>query len=177
MEAMGTRRPILNARGIMALAPALVGAFTWANAAGCASRAGGPRGGGGAFVCKERRAAYQVTGSMLGPTFSVRMFCDGDRPMVEEIRTDERGVEAKRGSAVSADAWETAWRQVQATGWRFLKDCNVVEMDDKAPFWVFEIGDSDRSVSITCKTLSPPFPYDSLKNALDELRTLLDAGE
>jgi hypothetical protein len=156
-----------------AMACALAAALT----AGCGGAQKRRGGGGLGFECDERRAAYQVTGSFKGPAYGVRLFCDGNVPMVEEIRTGDDGVEQKRGAAIDVDAWEKAWAAVEDTGWRMLEDCRSLDMDPKAPFWVFEIGDAEKSVSVTCKSTELPFPYDTLQHTLDDARGELPVQE
>jgi hypothetical protein len=161
----------------------MVGCVTLAGA-GCAffggsdpkrGRSGG--GAGEAFECNERRAAYQVSGGMMGAEYGVRMTCDGNVPRVEEARTNSKGEEKKRSGRISVDAWEKTWGDIEQTGWRNVGDCDNPDKKDKDPFYVFEIGDSDKSISVTCKAKQVPFPHDTWKNAIDEALAELPVDE
>jgi hypothetical protein len=130
-----------------------------------------------AFECKGRRASYHVQGGIMGASYDVRLFCDGNQPLAEETRVGKGGVEEKRGARISADTWEAVWKDIEDTGWRMVTDCKAVDMDEKSPFWVFEVGDEDKQISVTCKTATLPYPFDALQNALDKARAELPVKE
>jgi hypothetical protein len=141
---------------------------------GCGGKQRTGRGGGDdetPFQCNDRRAAYNVTGTVMGAAYGVRLYCDGDMPMVEEVRTNDKGVETQRGARIDTDAWEEVWSDLEHTGWRNVGDCKDDEdADEKTPFWVVEVGDGDNAISVTCKAKQLPFPFDTMVMALDKGR-------
>jgi hypothetical protein len=142
---------------------------------GAPKRGGG--GGGEAFECKGRHATYVVTGSIIAAEAGVKMSCAGNVPYVEEYRIDDKGVEQKRGARVDAGAWESAWSDLEHAGWRMLGDCDNPAVSPKDPFYVFEIADEDKQISVTCKGTTLPFPHDTLLLALDKAKSELPVSE
>ena len=140
---------------------------------------GAPRRGGGrsaAFKCDGRHATYVVTGAITAPEAGVKMSCEGDVPMVEEYRLFD-GREERRSGRVSADEWEDIWRDFEQGGWRMVEDCKNPQAGKKDPFYVFEISDEDKQISVTCKGKDLPYPHDTFRNALDRAVSELPADE
>jgi hypothetical protein len=127
-----------------------------------------------AFKCEGRHAAYVVTGGIAAAEAGVRMSCDGDVPMVEEYRDQE-----KRSGRIAAEAWDEIWQDFEHAGWRMIGDCKNPKAGKKDPFYVFEIADDEKQISITCKGKDLPFPHDTFRNALDRARSELpiEGGE
>lgn len=139
---------------------------------------GAPRGGGGTggpvdFECKDRRAFYAMTGSIMYAEQGVRMTCDGDVPWVEEYYIDDRGQEKRRRERITASGWEKAWRAFESAGWRRLSDCDNPTAGPKDPVYTFEISDGQKTVSFVCPGVDLPFPFDQLRAALDEVKAEL----
>lgn len=129
------------------------------------------------FECKERRGLYAMTGSIMYAEQGVRMTCDGDRPYVEEYFVTDSGEEEKRGAVISADGWEKAWRDFENAGWRRLADCDNPAATDKDPIYTFEIADGEQTATFTCKGTELPFPFDTLRAALDSVKGELPTQE
>jgi hypothetical protein len=154
---------------------------TFAAVAVLAGCAGGPkRGGGGggpAFHCAGRHATYVVTGSIVATEAGVKLSCDGEVPQVEEYRLLDGGREDRRGGRVSADAFEEAWNAFEQAGWRMVADCKNPRAAKKDPFYVFEIADEEKQISVTCKGKELPYPHDTLRDALDRALSELPVDE
>ncbi len=141
---------------------------------------GAPQRSGGsseAFVCDERHAAYVVTGGIAAQEAGVKMSCEGNVPIVEEYRLYDGGREDKRGARISADAWEAVWKDLEHAGWRSVVDCKNPDAGKKDPFYVFEIADADKQISVTCKAKELPFPHDTLRDSLDRAKSELPVDE
>ena len=130
-----------------------------------------------AFRCEGRHATYVVTGGIAAPEASVSMTCEGDVPVVEERRTYEGGHEDKRSARISAEAWESVWADFEHAGWRMVEDCKNPEAGKKDPFYVFEIADDEKQISVTCKGAQLPFPHDTFRDALDRAKGELPVDE
>ena len=147
-------------------------------AASCAS--GGTKqahGGSRSFACEGRHATYVVTGGIAAPEAGVKMTCEGDVPLVEEYRLYDKGKEERRSGRISPDAWDSIWKDFENAGWRMVEDCKNPGAGKKDPFYVFEIADADKQISVTCKGHDLPYPHDTFRNALDRAKSELPVDE
>jgi hypothetical protein len=137
------------------------------------------RGGGGAkaFDCGGRHAAYVVTGGIAAAEAGIKMTCDGGVPTVEIYRILDGGREDRRGGRISADAFDDIWKDFENGGWRMVEDCKNPGAGKKDPFYVFEIADDDKQISVSCKGHDLPYPHDTFRDALDKAKSELPAQE
>jgi hypothetical protein len=145
-------------------------------ACGGASKHGGG-GSGKAFDCGGRHAAYVVTGSIAASEAGIKMTCDGGVPTVEVYRILDGGREDRRGGRISEDAFDQIWKDFEHGGWRMVEDCKNPGAGKKDPFYVFEIADDDKQISVTCKGHDLPYPHDTFRDALDKAKAELPAEE
>ncbi len=144
---------------------------------GCGGPARRSGGSARAFKCEGRHATYVVTGGIAAPEAGVKMTCDGDMPVVEEYRIYDGGREERRSGRVSAEAWEEVWADFEHGGWRMVEDCKNPHAGKKDPFYVFEIADDEKQISVTCKGKDLPFPHDTFRDALDRAKAELPVDE
>ena len=151
-----------------------LGALLLLAACGGAPRRGG--GGGKAFACGGRHAAYVVTGGIAATEAGIKMTCDSG-PAVEVYRILDGGKEERRSGSISASAFEDIWKDFENAGWRMVEDCKNPGAGKKDPFYVFEIADDDKQISVSCKGHDLPFPHDTFRDALDRAKSELPAQE
>jgi hypothetical protein len=146
--------------------------------AACGAAAKRHRGGGGsAFRCDGRHAAYIVTGGIAAPEAGITMSCEGDVPLVEEYRLYEHDRKEQRSGRIAAEEWESIWRDFEDTGWRMVGDCDNPSAGKKDPFYVFEIADEEKQISVTCRGKELPFPHGTFRDALDRAKSELPVDE
>jgi hypothetical protein len=105
------------------------------------------------------------------------MTCDGGVPTVEVYRILDGGREDRRGGRISEDAFDQIWKDFEHGGWRMVEDCKNPGAGKKDPFYVFEIADDDKQISVTCKGHDLPYPHDTFRDALDKAKAELPAEE
>ena len=119
------------------------------------------------FECKDRRAMYVATGSLVYAEQGISLTCDGNHTHLEQYFVTTDGKEKRTGADISRYTWETAWGEFDHAGWRMLQDCDNPGAGEKDPIYTFEVSDGDRTVTVMCKGIEMPFPFDRLRNALD----------
>jgi hypothetical protein len=136
------------------------------------------------FRCNGRHAAYVVTGSIAASEAGIRLFCDGEVPSVEEYRIGDDGREDRRGGRISRVGWEEAWQAFDNAAWENLSDCENArakprkgKQAPREPFYVFEVADEDKQVSLSCKGTTLPHPFDTFRDALDRAKGELPVDE
>ncbi len=155
----------MRMRTELALAIALAAAGTAPLACGPTAKKTGPRYTD--FVCKDRRASYIATGTLMYQKQGISMTCAGNVPRVEVFFQTDEGKENKRGGIVSGAVWNKSWQDFENAGWRNLKDCENPQAGDREALYDFEIADGDFQSNFQCPGSSLPFPYDTVQQALD----------
>ena len=122
------------------------------------------------FHCKDRQAAYTARNTIGFVAQGVRLTCTGDVPTVTSFSILNEGEPEKTNTGtISVDDWDKAWSAVEAAGWRSLQGCGSGKPDAKEPSYEFVIGnDMLDPLTFTCSGRELPFPYDALRNGLDE---------
>jgi hypothetical protein len=166
-------------------------------AASCGGAAHGARGGGDErpFRCEGRHATYVVTGGIAAAEAGVKLSCEGDAPQVEVYRILDGGHEERRSGRISAEAFEATWKDFENGGWRMVEDCKTpggataeapkrgkgkkaaAGPQAKDPFYVFEIADDEKQISVTCKGHDLPYPHDTFRDTLDRASAELPVDE
>ncbi len=119
------------------------------------------------FDCKDRKAAYFVVGSMAGNEAGVEISCKGG-PRVSRYVVDKGGTKVEDARALTPGEFDDVWRRIDGTGWHHLDDCPGEKGKD-IPVYQFDLADWNGSKSFECDSTSPPFPYDSIIQELDQL--------
>ena len=117
--------------------------------------------------CDSRRASYDAVGTLMYQSMGVRIYCEGNQPIVEQYFVTDEGQEQTNKGTVRVGTWEEAWSAFQNAGWRNLKDCENPNAGEREPLYTFEVGDSEYQVTFSCQGNSLPFPHDTLQRALD----------
>jgi hypothetical protein len=121
------------------------------------------------FDCKERAASYVATGHISGDEIGVLMDCETAGPRVKRWKTDKQGhrIEDERG--ITPGDFDRAWKEIDGTGWAFLKDCSNGSLEKSDPVYVFDVKDDQQKATFQCQTREVPFPYNDIADPLDML--------
>ena len=139
---------------------------------GCAVAAcsgGQRRGEGQDFRCRERMASYIAVKHIGGEEIGVLMDCEAAGPRVKRWRVDKQGNRIEDEHAVTPSAFVRAWREIDGTGWAFLKNCSNGSLEKRDPVYVFDIKDDQQSAKFECQTREVPYPYNDITDPLDLL--------
>ena len=118
------------------------------------------------FDCKNRRAAYELTGGFGAHKIGVAIRCD-ESPKIIKFRQESPESDRKvETHAIGSAAFDKLWEKLDSTGWRHMSDCDYVG-DDSDPQYVITIGDHAAEVKVGCTGKKLQFPHDQLVNELD----------
>jgi hypothetical protein len=119
------------------------------------------------FDCNARRIEYMVEGGFVAAKAGIRLECDGEGPQLTRWRLESSGERDSKTFTLDAEQFEATWQKIEASGWRFLAETCDSSRADGDPIYTIDVGDSAKSVSLTCQARELPFPYDRLVNELD----------
>lgn len=164
-------RAVMRARSARARAArlpcSLVLAALWA-ACGGADKGPAQPAAGPEFACKDRRAAYIVTGSFAGPEVGVVMDCAEVGPRISKwIVLDEDGDRRTMEHSLTPGEFDALWDKIESTGWRHLGDCDNPQAAEGDPAYKIGVKDHVLAVTMNCAGKELPFPYNRLVNELD----------
>jgi hypothetical protein len=118
------------------------------------------------FQCRDRAASYIATKHIAGDEIGVMIDC-ADGPRIRRWKTDKTGHHDEDERALSPADFNKTWREIDATGWPYLKDCTNGSLEKRDPVYVFDIKDDTNKASFQCQTLDVPYPYNDITDALD----------
>jgi hypothetical protein len=121
------------------------------------------------FQCRERKASYIATHHIGGDEIGVQLDCETNGPRVMRWRTDKNGQRIEDERGITPSAFDKAWRDIDGTGWAYLKDCGNGSLDKHDPVYVFDVKDDQQKASFQCQTREVPYPYNAITNQLDVL--------
>jgi hypothetical protein len=121
------------------------------------------------FRCRERMASYIATKHIGGDEVGVLMDCDEAGPRIKRWRTDKNGQRVEDVHAVTPTDFDRAWKEIDGTGWAYLRDCANGSLDKRDPVYVFDIKDDQQKASFQCQTREVPYPYNDIADPLDML--------
>jgi hypothetical protein len=122
-----------------------------------------------AFDCKDRYATYIVVGDISGDERGVQLDCADAGPRIKRWKTDKTGKHLEDSRNITPGQFDTAWTQIQGTGWENLKDCSNGSLGKRDPVYQFDIKDDQNKASFSCQTREVPYPYFDITNSLDQL--------
>ena len=121
-----------------------------------------------AFDCKDRYATYIVVGDISGDERGVQLDCADAGPRIKRWKTDKTGKHVEDSRNITPGQFDTAWTQIQGTGWENLKDCSNGSLGKRDPVYQFDIKDDQNKASFSCQTREVPYPYFDITNSLDQ---------
>jgi hypothetical protein len=146
--------------------------ISWILVVGVAAACGGHQRGRSEdidFRCKDRVASYIATRHLGGDEIGVQMDCAEAGPRVKRWRVDKQGHRIEDAHAISPEAFERTWREIDGTGWAYLKDCTNGTLEKRDPVYVFDVKDDEQKNSFQCQTRTVPYPYNDITDPLDML--------
>ena len=86
-----------------------------------------------------------------------------------ETASGQAWVDSEDTHAVSPEDFDRAWRNIDGTGWAYLKDCTNGSLEKRDPVYVFDVKDDEQKNSFQCQTREVPYPYNDITDPLDVL--------
>lgn len=121
------------------------------------------------FVCHDRTASYIATKHIGGDEIGVQLDCEASGPRIKRWRTDKSGHRTEDERALTPVDFDRTWKEIDGTGWPYLKDCANGSLEKGDPVYVFDIKDDQQKASFQCQTREVPYPYNDITDALDLL--------
>lgn len=119
------------------------------------------------FQCKDRAASYVASKHISCDELGVLMDCEHGGPRIVRWCTDKLGNRREDSRSITPGEFDTAWREIDATGWQNLHDCSNGSLEKTDPVYVFDVKDDQRKASFQCQTRVVPFPYNDITDPLD----------
>lgn len=119
------------------------------------------------FDCRDRTASYIATKHIAGDEIGVMLDCAENGPRIRRWKTDKDGHRIADERALSPFDFDKTWREIDATGWAYLKDCSNGSLEKSDPVYVFDVKDDMNKASFQCQTREVPYPYNDISDALD----------
>jgi hypothetical protein len=121
------------------------------------------------FSCRERSVSYIASKHIGGDEIGVQMDCEANGPRILRWRTDKSGHRVADERALKPSDFDKAWKEIDGTGWAYLKDCANGSLDPRDPVYVFDIKDDQQKATFQCQTRVVPYPYNDISDTLDLL--------
>jgi hypothetical protein len=121
------------------------------------------------FSCRERSVSYTASKHIGGDEIGVQMDCEASGPRIMRWRTDKSGHRVADERALKPSDFDKAWKEIDGTGWAYLKDCANGSLDTRDPVYVFDIKDDQQKATFQCQTRVVPYPYNDISDTLDLL--------
>src|SRR5690606_499200 len=130
-------------RGIMRSALAIVLAATIGAGmvAGCGARQKQANAEQQQFQCKDRAVGYIATHHLAGSEIGVTMDCAEAGPRLQRWRVDKDGSREEDARSMTPGEFDKVWREIDGSGWAYIKDCENGTLGDKDPVFVFAVKD------------------------------------
>lgn len=119
------------------------------------------------FDCKERLISYVAMRHMGGDEVGVQMDCADAGPRIKRWRMDKTGARIEDAHPLSPVEFDDVWKQIDGTGWQYLKTCENGTNGKDDPIYQFDVKDDQAKSSFTCQSQSMPYPYNDLVDPLD----------
>lgn len=121
------------------------------------------------FDCKDRIVSYIATNALGGSELGVQMDCQEAGPRIKRWRIDRQGNRLEDTRGVTPGEFDDVWRQIDGSGWAYLKDCGNGTSGEKDPIYVFDVKDDQQKATFQCQSQSMPYPYNTIVDPLDVL--------
>jgi len=120
------------------------------------------------FKCKDRGINYTVEGHMGGNELGVQMDCAEAGPRIKRWKVDKNGTRTEDSRGMTPGEFDDVWSQIAGVGWENFKDCTNGTEGKNDPHWKWAVKDDQNANTFACHSVTPPFPYNSLVDPLDE---------
>lgn len=119
------------------------------------------------FDCRGRSAGYAVTHHMAGDEIGVQIDCAEAGPRIRRWRADKAGTRQEDARSMTPGEFDKVWKEIDGTGWTYLRDCTNGTGGQQDPVYAFDIKDDQNQASFRCQSQSMPYPYNDLVDPLD----------
>src|SRR5437016_4325222 len=75
------------------------------------------------FECRQRSASYTAVKHISGDEIGVLIDCAEAGPRIKRWKSDKQGTRQEDVRNITPGAFDTAWKEIEGTGWPYLKDC------------------------------------------------------
>ncbi len=119
------------------------------------------------FDCRDRYAAYLVSGSLAAAEAGVQVDCAEAGPRVVRWTVTRDGNREEHAGSLGVGEFDRMWEKIEGAGWRYLGDCDGTGQPGD-PVYTFDVKDWNGTASFSCTNAGPlPFPYNTLVDELD----------
>jgi len=136
-------------------------------AAGCGARQKQADAEAQEFACKDRIVSYMATHHLGGDEIGVQMDCASAGPRIKRWRIDKAGTRQEDARSMTPGEFDGVWKEIDGSGWAFLKDCSNGDGGPQDPVYVFDIKDDQQQASFQCQSMKMPYPYNTIVDPLD----------
>jgi hypothetical protein len=119
------------------------------------------------FSCRSRQASYIVVHHMAGDEIGVQIDCAEAGPRIKRWRTDKTGTRQEDARSLTPGEFDKVWKEIDGTGWAYLRDCTNGTGDKLDPVYTFDIKDDQSQASFQCQSQAMPYPYNDIVDPLD----------
>lgn len=133
---------------------------------GCGARQDQANADRQSFECRDRIVSYVVSHHMGGDELGVQMDCK-EGPRIKRWRVDKAGNREDDARSLTPGEFDKVWREVDGTGWQYIKDCRGGTAGPQDPVYVFDVKDDQATATFQCQSQSMPFPYNAIVDPLD----------
>lgn len=135
--------------------------------AGCGARQNQANAEQQQFLCKDRAVGYIATHHLAGSEIGVQMDCAEAGPRLQRWRVDKQGSREEDSRSMTPGEFDKVWREIDGSGWAFIKDCENGTLGEKDPVFVFAVKDDQQQATFKCQSQSMPYPYNTIVDPLD----------
>jgi hypothetical protein len=118
------------------------------------------------FECRDRVVSYVATHHLAGEV-GVQMDCVEAGPRLKRWRVDKQGTREEDTRGMTPGEFDKVWREIDGSGWAFLKDCENGTLGKHDPVFVFDVKDDEQKGTFQCQSTSMPYPYNTIVDPLD----------
>ena len=122
-----------------------------------------------AFACRDRTASYMAVKHIAGEELGVQIDCATAGPRIKRWKQIKGSPRVEDERAITPVDFDKVWKEIDGTGWTYLKDCSNGSLDKRDPVYVFDIKDDSNKASFQCQTREVPYPYNDITDPLDML--------
>jgi hypothetical protein len=119
------------------------------------------------FDCRGRRASYTVAHHLAADEIGVQIDCVDAGPRIKRWRTEKSGKRQEDTRQLTPGEFDKVWREIDGTGWPYLRDCGNGSGGRHDPIYQFDIKDDQNKASFQCQSQSMPYPYNDIVDPLD----------
>lgn len=124
-----------------------------------------------AFECKDRSVSYVAAHHLGGSELGVQMDCAEAGPRIKRWRIDGQGTRQEDARSMTPGEFDKVWREIDGSGWAYLKDCENGTLGADDPVFAFSIHDDQQQAAFKCQSQSMPYPYNTIVDPLDVAAT------